>query len=520
MPDEFDYIVVGAGSSGCVVAARLSDDPQNRVLLVEAGPGTRHPWIMIPGAVAKVISPGKFNWGYMSQPEPGMADRPIYWPRGRGLGGSSAINGMVYLRGHAQDYDHWRQLGNTGWGWDDVVPFFHRAEETIHVSPAASKYNFSQLFLDAAHDQGFPISPDLNSDQPAFRDCVGLLNFSIRNGLRRSTYEAYVAPVKSRRNLTVVTDALVEKVNVANGRATGITYSRNGQSHVANARGEVILSGGTVNSPQLLMLSGIGPGGHLREHGIDVASDRAGVGQNLHDHANMPMIYNAPVEYSINHRVQGPRLGLEVARYLLTRTGVLAVGTSQAGLWATVTEGVEQPDIQIACRPFSFVFTPSGVGVSKSPTITLSVYPARPESRGAITLRSAKPTDAPLILANYLQSPLDQATIVKGARLAQKIMSGPRMGGFSPETPIPQDDDALLDLIRATATPVYHPVGTCRMGPDPESVVDERLRVRGVEGLRVADASIMPAIVSANINAACIMIGEKASDIIARDRRA
>ena len=519
MAEQYDYIVVGAGSAGCVIAARLSENPANSVLLIEAGPEPRSRWIGIPGAVSKVFSPGPYNWGYMSQPEPALGNRPIYWPRGKTLGGSSAVNGMVYLRGHPMDFDHWRQLGNIGWGWDDVLPMFHRAEDALQVSPAAETYAFSDHFVAAAQDAGFPFDPDFNADGGDHQDGVGCLRYTIRNGRRQSTYEAFVAPVRHRRNLTIMTDAPVRRVTLDGRRATGIIYQKDGQERSASARREVILAGGAVNSPQLLMLSGIGPGEHLRDLGLDVALDRPAVGQNLHDHSFVHLVYDVPARYTINHRIQGLGLAREVVKYLIARKGVLAIGTSQACLFAKVMEDATHPDVQIATRPFSFVFNGGKLGIAKSPTATASVYQLRPDSRGSITLRSADSAAAPLILANFFSHPRDQATVIAGIRLAERIMAGPRMQGFTQAPPIPDREEALLDFIRAAMGPVYHPVGTCRMGADADSVVDDRLRLCGLDGLRVADASIMPRIVSANINAACIMIGEKAADLIAQDQR-
>lgn len=519
MPDSYDYIVVGAGSSGCVVAGRLSSQPDVRVLLLEAGPEARSPWIKIPGAVSKLFVRGPYNWAYMSEPEPALKNRPIFWPRGRGLGGSSAINGMVYTRGHRLDYDDWRARGNTGWSWQDVAPLFTRVEQALPVGEGATRYAFSDKFVAAARHLGFAFDADFNADDGDHPNGVGYLQYNIRKGVRRTSYDAFVAPVQHRRNLTVLTDARVERVQLTRRRATGVAYITDDERRIAHARREVILCGGAVDSPKLLMLSGIGPGAHLQQLGLDVVLDQSGVGANLHDHSTTSIVYNVPAQYTVNQRVQGFGLALEVARYLVLRNGVLALGTSQGCLFTNVSDRSGRPDIQIATRPFSFVFQGAAIGVSKTPTATLSVYHLRPESRGTIRLRSPDQTADPLILANFLQSPKDQTTVIAGVRLVQKLMATPDMQGFTCAMSLPDDDAELLDLIRGIMTPVYHPAGSCRMGQEADAVVDERLRVRGIEGLRVADASIMPSVVSANTNAACMMIGEKAAELILEDHQ-
>jgi choline dehydrogenase len=528
----FDYIIVGAGSAGCVLANRLSADPGVKVLVHEAGPEPTDPWIKIPAGMARLFAPGERNWGYVTEPEPNLAGRRMYWPRGRGLGGSSAINGMLYVRGHPLDFEHWRQLGNPGWGWDDVLPLFKRSEANtrgpsatrggngeLTVSDLVMRHSFPKLFIAAAIAEGFALNEDFNDGD---QDGVGFLQFTIRRGERCSAYEAFLKPVRHRQNLTVITDAQAERVTIAAGRATAVDFRHGGERRTAQCSGEVILAGGVINSPQLLMLSGIGPAAHLRQLGIEVVRDLPGVGENLHDHMYANLVYKAPRRHSVNHRITGPMKWVEGARYLATRTGVLTNGTSQTSLFARVTPGAEQPDVQINTRPLSFAAVKGGgIEVRPEPTVTVSICQLRPESRGRLSLRTPDIGDAPKIEAGYLESPVDRQVLAAGVRLAQRIMASPiiRGEGFEDAFAVPTDEAALIDYLRKTTGPVYHPVGTCRMGLGPRDVVGPDLKVRGVEALRVADASIMPAITSGNTNAPAIMIGEKASDLVKAAKR-
>ena len=530
--EPYDYIIVGAGSAGCVLANRLSADPDVRVLLAEAGPEPDDPWIKIPAGMARLFAPGAHNWGYFTEPDPNLKDRPMYWPRGKGLGGSSAINGMLYVRGHPLDFEHWRQMGNPGWGWDDVLPLFKRSERNgrgaseahgtdgeLSVSDPIMRHSFPKLFIEAAKAAGFPENPDFNAGT---QDGVGFLQFTIRNGARCSSYEAFVKPIRGRRNLVVLTGAQAERILIEGRRAVGVRLRHGGSAVDVGCAGEVILAGGVINSPQLLMISGIGPAAQLRDLGIEVVQDLPGVGQNLHDHMYANFVYRCPRRHSVNHRVRGSGAYLEGARYLLTRTGVLTNGTSQTSLFARVAPGAAQPDVQINTRPLSFTAIPGGgIEVARGSSVTVSICQLRPESRGELSLRTPDIADAPRIRPNYLASPVDQAVLVGGVKLARRIMADPaiRAAGFEVVFEVPDEDAALLDYLRGVTGPVYHPVGTCRMGPDPMAVVDHRLKVRGLEGLRVADASIMPAITSGNTNAPAIMIGEKASDLVLAERK-
>jgi len=530
----YDYIIVGAGSAGCVLANRLSKDDGRRVLLLEAGPEPTSPWIKIPAGVSRVFQPGPYNWAYTSEPEPELQNRAMYWPRGKVLGGSSAINGMLYVRGNSRDYDDWAQRGNTGWSWSDVLPCYKRGENQqrgasdahggegeLSVSDPIVRNAFSKKFIDAAIAHGFRSNPDFNSGD---QDGVGFLQYTIKNGSRHSSYEAFVKPILARKNLTIVTEALAEQILIENRRAVGVRYRKSGEIQTAMATREVIVSGGVVNSPQLLLLSGIGPGDDLRQHGIEVKADLPGVGENLQDHLFTSLTCNVQPQLSINHRLRGARAYLEGALYVALRRGNLTSGSSQTSLFARVMPGVDRPDIQINTRPFSFDHDQDGKwAISTYPATMVSICLLRPQSRGRITLRSPSPADPPKIFARFLSQNIDLQTLLGGFKLARKIVSTPPVAEAVVSEKLPgakvNSDDEIKDFIRVNAQSVYHGVGTCKMGIDPMAVVDPRLRVRGLDGLRAADASIMPTITSGNTNAPCIMIGEKAADMILADNR-
>lgn len=530
--ERYDYIVVGAGSSGCVVASRLSEDPSVRVLLVEAGPPAGSFWIGAPAGVAKLFLHPRFNWNYYTEAVPTLNGRKVYWPRGKVLGGSSAINGMVYSRGHPLDFDHWERLGNEGWGWSSVLPFFKRSEanqrgasEHHHdagqwqVSDPVLRHPSSDAFIEAAVRNGIPPTDDLNA--PPYEG-VGYQQFSIRNGRRHTAYDAFIAPVRHRRNLTIATGTQTLKVNFDGRRATGIEVLHRGHRRLIAAEREVILSGGVINSAQLLMLSGIGPGEMLRQHGIPLLVDSPDVGRNLQDHWFGSMTLRAVPEASYNGELNALRKYWHGVRYLLTRRGYLALGSSPLSAYVKSAPELLQPDLQLVSRAMTVNFGPTGrVEVDAFPGIGAVVVLLEPRSRGHLELKSADPLQAPVVHPNYLADPEDGRRLVAGMRMMRRILATEPIASriVSEQLPGPQatSDEQLLDHIKNHGGTAWHPVGTCRMGPDPLAVVDPRLRVRGVERLRVIDASIMPKITSGNTSAPAVMIGEKGADMVRRE---
>lgn len=529
--ETYDYIVVGAGSSGCVVASRLSEDPHSRVLLIEAGGSMNDFWVNTPAGMAKLFASEKLNWRFKTQPVPTLGGRQIQWDRGKGLGGSSAINGMAYMRGQPEDYDAWARAGNPGWGWDEVLPYFIKSENNTRgasafhgdqgplcVSDPVETHPAGDDFISACANVGIPRSADLNVEpQPS----VGVRQHTIRNGRRHSAYNAFIEPVRQRANLTILTGAQVTRVLLEAGEATGVEVQQSGQRRSIAAAREVILSAGALASPQLLMLSGIGDGAQLQCHGIAMQHALPGVGRNLQDHWYGSLVWRVTPGSSVNYRLSGWRKYLEGARYVLTHTGYLALGTSPVTAYVNSEPG-GRADIQLSFSPLSFSAQPSGeVAADAWPGASASVVLLTPESRGHMELASSDPLQAPLFHPNYLSTERDISRHIAGLRRLRDIVRHPPLAARIVEEAKPgpaiDSDEQLLDYLQRFGGTGWHQVGTCKMGTDDEAVVDPWLRVRGIGRLRVIDASIMPTIIAGNTNAPCIMIGEKGADMIRQD---
>ncbi|MEP7330173.1 MAG: GMC family oxidoreductase N-terminal domain-containing protein [Betaproteobacteria bacterium] len=525
---EFDYIVVGAGSSGCVLANRLSADGRHTVLVLEAGPRDTNPWIHIPIGYGKTIFDRRINWGYETEPESALDGRRIYWPRGKVLGGSGSVNGLVYIRGQREDFDGWAALGNRGWGYEDMLPWFRKAEHQVRggdayhgvdgplwVSDLAEHHPLCEAFIASAQHCGIPVNPDFNGE---CQDGVGYFQLTTRNGLRCSPATAYLRPARRRPNLTVLTGALARRVLCSGRRAVGLEFERDGTVQTAAARREVLLASGVINSPQLLLLSGIGAPEQLARAGIETTLPLPGVGANLQDHLQVRVVLKAKRPITYNDVFASPLRTLWAgAQWALARRGPLTVGAGQAGAFVNVMRDAVRPDVQFHFITFSA--DRPGQGLHRFPGFTASVCQLRPASRGHIELADANPRSAPRIHANYLSATEDLTVLRKAVRLARRI------AGTSPLVELVEqefapgaaaaDDDASIDaFIRASAGSIFHPVGTCKMGNDADAVVDGALRVRGMERLRVIDASIMPTLVSGNTNAAAIAIGEKGAALV------
>lgn len=523
MKDKFDYIIVGAGSAGCVLAHRLSEDPNISVLLLEAGPRDWNPFIHMPAGLSKLIRFKSLNWNYNTEPEPALNNRSLYWPRGRVLGGSSSINAMCFSRGHRTDYDDWAALGNPGWSWPEVLPYFKRSQDQargadelhgvggpLRVEDLSFTNPLSEVFIQAAEQAGFARNNDFNG--PAQRG-FGFYQVTQRNGRRCSTAQGYLKPVRHRPNLKVLTHALTLKVILSGQRAEGIQYQRWGRVHTVHAEREVILSGGALNSPHLLMLSGIGPARMLEASGIEVKVKQEQVGRNLQDHLDICTLTRCsqPITYD---QLNELRVGLN---YFLKGTGEGTSNIAEAGGFLVSGRGRDdRPDIQMHFVPA--LLDDHGRNRLPGDGYTLHACPLRPQSRGHLALRSADPKQPIAIHANYLSEAEDLEMMLDCVRLSRDVFAQPAFRPFRAHEILPgdhiQDRNGLIDFIRTKAETIYHPVGTCRMGLDDDAVVDPQLRVKGVEGLRVVDASVMPTLVGGNTNAPTIMIAEKASDMV------
>jgi choline dehydrogenase len=513
----FDYIVVGAGSAGCVLANRLTENGRHSVLLLEAGPPDTNPWIHIPIGYGKTMFHPVLNWGFHTEPEPNMNGRRIYWPRGRTLGGSSAVNGLIQIRGQPEDFDAWEAQGAAGWNARETLRYFKKSEAVLSVTPISQRHQLVDAFVAAARELGIPRNHDFNG---ATQEGAGYLQLTTRSGWRCSAAVAYLRPARKRSNLIVHTGAHAIGIAFDERRATGVRYRREGTEILAKARREVILSAGALQSPQLLQLSGIGAGALLQRHGIPLLADLPGVGENLQDHLALRFVYRSSKPVTTNDALRNPwQKTLTGLRYFLLRTGPMAIGVMTGGLITRVLPDARTPDLQL------FISTVSAEQRGATPHpwsgFTLVYYPMRPKSRGTVEIKSADPLEPPAMRPNYLDTEYDRRIMVEGAKFVRRLaatapLSSYVLGEHSPGAGV-RSDQEILAAVRDAGSSGYHPCGTCRMGQDERAVVDPRLRVRGVKGLRVVDASVMPTLVSGNTNAATLMIAEKGAEMILED---
>lgn len=515
------------------MANRLSEDSGKKVLLLEAGGKDTNPWIHVPIGYFKTMHNPKTDWCFKTENDPGINDRSLQWPRGKVLGGSSSLNGLLYVRGQAEDYDNWAALGNKGWSYKDVLPYFKKSENNergssefhgaggpLSVSNIRVKRKICDLFIDAAEQTGIPRNEDFNG---ADQEGVGYFQLTInQNGTRCSTAVGFLKPIRDRENLEVVTKALVHRVNFTGNRATSITYSVNGEEQTASCSGEIVLSAGALGSPHILMLSGVGDKEELAKHGISSVQHLPGVGKNLQDHLQIRTIYKVNKPITLNDELTNPlRKAMMGVEYALFRKGPLTMAASQVAIFTKTEDTMDRPDIQYHLQPLS-ADKPAD-GTHKFSAFTASVCQLRPTSTGHVELKSANPAEYPAIHPNYLATELDQKTAIESIKVTRRIVNAPALKPLIQEEHEPgiqhQTDEELLEYARNRATTIYHPTGTCKMGlsSDESTVVDDRLRVHGLEGLRVVDCAIMPEIVSGNTNAPAIMIAEKASDMMKED---
>lgn len=536
MPERtYDFIIVGAGSAGCVLANRLSADRNHKVLLLEAGGKDRNPLFRLPMLMGKLFQSGIYNWHYYTEPVPTLNNRKLYWPRGKVLGGSSTINGMLYVRGNRHDYDRWAQMGNAGWSYDEVLPAFRRSEAHVQrrdgfhneageltVTRSRGRNPLFDTFVEAGVEAGYVANDDFNG---AEQEGFGKYDFTIRQGKRWSTSFAFLRPALGRPNLTVETEAHLLRVLVESGRAVGVEFEQGGEILTARANAEVILSAGTVNSPQALLLSGIGPADELSAAGIKAVHDLPGVGKNMQDHVDCVMAWQCTKPVSLYKDLRADKIAFSVVQGMLLGEGITTTFPYEAGAFVRSRPELVAPDIQLHFMPAleatANLHLPNPFKRARIEDVhgfTLRVGPVNPESRGEITLRSANPKDPPKIQPNYLATQFDIDTMIRGIRLTREVIGQKAFDAYRGAEVAPgpgkASDAELTKWLRATAMTTFHPVGTCKMGHDPMAVVDNKLRVRGIDGLRVADASIMPIISSGNTNAPAIMIGERCADFI------
>jgi len=536
---NYDFIIVGAGSAGCVLANRLTADGRHKVLMLEAGGSDLNFWIWMPIGYGKTFYKPSVNWMYNTQPCPQLNNRVSYWPRGKVMGGSSSINAMVYIRGQHEDFDDWKAMGNPGWGWDDLAPYFRKSETfdqganayrggegPLYVSTMdRDLHPLCDTFIAAGGEMQIPHNRDFNGTT---QEGVGTYQNTEKNGLRMSAARAYIRPITKRANLRIEKRALTTRILFEGSRALGVEYVQGGRTRRAYAGREVILSAGAVNSPQILQLSGVGPAAHLRKHGVEVVVDRAGVGQHLQDHLAISFCYRSRVP-TLNDQLHSWRGKLwQGLRYVLTRRGPLSLGVNQGGGFIKSRPQLARPNIQLFFCPVSYTLAPVGKRPLMNPDpfsgFLTSVQPTRPTSRGHLQIGSPDPKAPPEIYPNYLSTPEDMRDMVEGAHFLRRLAQMPSLSAIIEEEISPgpqvQSDEDFIAEIRERAGTVFHPVSTCRMGPDKDQdVVDQRLRVYGVQGLRVVDASVFPTVTSGNTNAPVIAVAEKAADLILEDCR-
>ncbi len=527
---EFDYVIVGGGTAGCVLANRLTADGRARVLMLEAGPRDNYPWIHIPIGYGKTMFHPVYNWGFYTEPEPEMNGRKIYWPRGRGLGGSSSINGLIYIRGQPQDYDGWAAAGNRDWGWRDVMPYFIRSEGNqrgasathggdgpLACSDIGARHELIEAIINGAGELGVPRTEDFNA---GVQEGAGYFQLFTKNGLRCSSAVGYLRPAKSRVNLAVEVGAQATRILIEGKRATGVEYRQGGELSRVSATREVILAAGSLQSPQLLQLSGVGPAPLLQRIGIPVVHNLPGVGENLQDHLQLRLTFKCTKPITTNDDLastwRSAKIGLQ---WLLRRTGPLAIGINQGGLFTRVLPESTTPDIQFHFATLSADL--AGAKPHPFSGFTMSVCQLRPTSRGHVRINSTDPLAAPAMQPNYLSTEADRHCAVEGIKFARRLAATAALRPYVSEEyrpgPAAASDADLLEFARDFGATIFHPSGTCKMGSDPLAVVDDRLRVHGVAGLRVVDCSIMPTLVSGNTNAPVVMIAEKASDLLRED---